>query len=147
MLVEYPNSKLNSNWQWPVIVFGFIALLIITISVRNFLHKRRMERLDFWLFTLSGLAGLIIGWFTLYSEHPAMSPNYNLLWAFPPNLIFAFVWRVRKWRKLTRFYLVLSVALILLSFLSGQQFNPVVYLIIASLLVRIGINLIPEKQS
>jgi hypothetical protein len=145
-LVEYPNSKLNSDWLWPAFLFGLIFLLIAFYSVRNFRSKIKSNKLDYWLLSLSGLAGLIIGWFTLYSEHPAMSPNYNLLWAFPLNLVFAFLWRKKNWRKYTHYYFYFSGILLLLSFVCGQQFNPAVYLIILTLLVRVVVNSIPEKR-
>jgi hypothetical protein len=145
-LREYPNSKLNSNLPWPAIVFGILFLIIAAISVRDFLRKTRTDWLDYWLLGLSGFSGLIIGWFTLYSEHPAMSPNYNLLWAFPLNLFFAGVWKVKKWRHLSRYYFWLSGALLLFSFVCGQQFNPAVYFIILILLARVVVNLLPEKK-
>jgi len=145
-LVDYPNSKLNSDLLWPVFVFCLLFLLTVVISVRGFLRKKKPDWIDYWLFSLSGLAGLIIGWFTLYSEHPAMSPNYNLLWAFPLNLFFVFIWRIKKWRKYSRYYFWLAGSLLLLAFVFGQQFNPAVYLIILTLLVRVAANLIPEKR-
>lgn len=145
-LREYPNSKLNSDLPWPVIVFGILFLIIAALSVRDFLRKTKTDWLDYWLLGLSGFSGLIIGWFTLYSEHPAMSPNYNLLWAFPLNLFFAGLWTVKKWRPQTRYYFWLSGGLLLLSFVMGQQFNPAVYFIILILLVRVVVNLIPEKK-
>jgi hypothetical protein len=144
-LREYPNSKLNSDLPLPAIVFGILFFIIATISVRGFLQKKKADWLDYWLLGLSGFSGLIIGWFTLYSEHPAMSPNYNLLWAFPLNLFFAGVWAVKKWRHQTRYYFWISGALLILSFVSGQQFNPAVYFIILILLVRVAVNLIPQK--
>lgn len=146
ILVEFPNSKLKSDLPWPAIVFGLIFLLVFAISVRGYLRKTNTDRLDYWLLALTGISGLIIGWFTLYSEHPAMSPNYNLLWAFPPNLLFAFVWKNQKWRSKTRFYFWLTGALLLLSFVMGQQFNPAVYFIILTLLVRVVVNLMPGKR-
>ncbi|HZL10688.1 MAG TPA: DUF4105 domain-containing protein [Prolixibacteraceae bacterium] len=146
-LLEYPNSKLNSDLPWPAIVFGLLFLVVAGISVLSFLRKTKTDWLDYWLFSLSGLAGLIIGWFTLYSEHPAMSPNYNLLWAFPLNLFFAMIWSVKKWRIYTRYYFYLAAGLLILSPFSGQTFNPAVYFMILILLVRCGVNLIPEKKS
>jgi len=145
-LREYPNSKLNSDLPWPAIVFGLLFLVIAAISVHDYLRKTKTDWLDYWLLGLSGFSGLIIGWFTLYSEHPAMSPNYNLLWAFPLNLFFAGLWAVKKWRSKIRYYFWLSGALLILSFLMGQQFNPAVYFIILILLVRVVANLIPEKK-
>jgi len=145
-LREYPNSKLNSDLPWPAIGFGILSLIIAAISVRDFLRKTKIDWLDYWLLGLSGFSGVIIGWFTLYSEHPAMSPNYNLLWAFPLNLFFAGVWSVKKWRPQTRYYFWLFGALLILSFVAGQQFNPAVYFIILILLVRVAVNLLPEKK-
>lgn len=145
-LVVHPNSKLNSDLPWPSIVFGLFFLLIAGISVRDFLRKKNSEWLDYWLFAITGFAGLIIGWFTLYSEHPAMSPNYNLLWAFPLNLIFAFVWKYKRWRSKTQYYFWISGALLLISFIAGQQFNPAVYFIILTLLIRVTVNLMQERK-
>ncbi len=145
-LREYPNPKLSSDLPWPAICFGILFLIIAAFSVRSFLQKKRIDWLDYWLLGLSGFAGLIIGWFTLYSEHPAMSPNYNLLWAFPLNLFFAGLWAVKKWRPQTRYYFWLSGALLILSFFAGQQFNPAVYFMILILFVRVVVNLIPEKK-
>jgi len=146
VLREYPNSKLNSDLPWPAIVFGILFLIIAAVLVRAYLRKTKTDWLDYWLLGLSGFSGLIIGWFTLYSEHPAMSPNYNLLWAFPLNLFFSGVWAVKKWRPRTRYYFGFSGALLILSFVAGQQFNPAVYFIILILLVRVVVNLIPEKR-
>ena len=145
-LVEYPNSKLNTDLPWPAITFGLLFLLVAVISARGYLRNTKTDWLHYWLLALTGVSGLIIGWFTLYSEHPAMSPNYNLLWAFPLNLLFAFVWKNKKWRNKTRFYFWLTGALLLLSFAMGQVFNLAVYFIILTLLVRVVVNLLPERK-
>jgi len=145
-LHEYPNSKNQSDLPWPAIVFGLLFLIVAAMSVRSYLQKTKTDWLDYWLFALSGFSGLIIGWFTLFSEHPAVSPNYNLLWAFPPNLLFAGLWAVKKWRAKTHYYFWISGGVLILSLLMGQQFNPAVYLIVLTLFVRIAVNLIPEKK-
>jgi hypothetical protein len=145
-IYEYPNSKLNSDWPWPSIVFGLFFLFVAGISIRAYFRKAKTDLPDYWLFSLSGIAGLIIGWFTLYSEHPAMSPNYNLFWAFPLNLAFAIVWKRKEWRKYSRYYFYLAGALQVAAFFIGQQFNQAVYFIMLTLLVRIIINLLPEKS-
>ena len=145
-LVEYPNDKLKNDLQWPAITFGFLFLLVAVISVGGYLRKTKTDWHDYWLLGLTGFAGVIIGWFTLYSEHPAMSPNSNLLWAFPANLIFAFVWKNKKWRDKTRYYFWLTGALLLLSLVMRQVFNPAVYFIVLILLVRVVVNLLPVRK-
>ncbi len=145
-LVEYPNSKLRSDFPWPAFVFGLVFVLVLITSVWAFLRKKKADWLDYLLLWLTGISGLIIGWFTLYSEHPAMSPNYNLLWAFPLNLVFAIVWTAKSWRKYTRNYYYLVTFLLIASFFSGQVFNPAVYFIVLMLMVRSVINLLPQKS-
>lgn len=140
-LLEYPNAKQNSDLPWPAIVFGLLFLVIAVVSVRAFIQKKKTDWLDYSLLALDGLAGLIIGWFTLFSEHPAMSPNYNLLWAFPLNIFFAGIWTKKEWRPKSKNYFWVIGALLLLTLVFGQVFNPAVYFIILILLTRVAVNL------
>lgn len=144
-LIEFPNHKLESDLPWPAIIFGLIFLLIALISFRGYLKGKQHERLDYWLLALTGLSGLVMSWLALYSEHPALRPNYNILWAFPPNLVFAFLWAVKKWRPQLKYYFFLMGALLILSVMMGQVFHPAVYFIILILLVRVIVNLLPQK--
>ena len=145
-LLEYPNSKNKNDLPWPTIVFGILFLVVLYISARAYRQNKSIDWLDYSLMGVTGLAGLIIGWFTLFSEHPAMSPNYNLLWAFPLNIFFAVIWSVKKWRPTAQYFYWISGVMLLLSFIAGQQFNPAVYCIILILLVRVAANLNPEKK-
>jgi len=143
---DIQNLKLNSDLQTPSIVFGLIFLAIAATIIHARINKKNTDALDFWILFISGLVGVIIGWFTLYSEHPAMSPNYNLLWAFPANLVFAWIWRIRKFRSISRYYFWLIAGLIIVSLLYGQVFNPAVYVIIACLLVWVAAHVFPTKK-
>jgi len=145
-LVKYSNSKSNSDLQWPVIVSGILFLLFVTYLIWAYRNKKSTDTFDFWILLVNGLVGIIIGWFTLFSEHPAMSPNYNLLWAFPLNLVFAWIWRINKYRPFIRHYFWLIALLLIVSPFCGQVFNPAVYLLIAGLLVWALAHLIPAKQ-
>ncbi len=135
-LVEFPRPGVAGfSLTSPFAVFAFLFLVIAVISIRGYIRRKPATWLTNTLLVLSGLSGVIIGWFTLYSEHPAMSPNYNLLWAFPANLLFVFIWNVKKWRTKTHWYFFLPSVVLMLSFFSGQQFNPSVYFLMASLLI------------
>lgn len=146
-LLEFPNAKDKSDLPWPAILFGLLFLAIAFFSIRAYRQKKSMDGLDYWLLALTGISGLIMSWLALYSEHPALRPNFNILWAFPLNLLFAWVWRVKKWRSTTRHYFWLMGALCLLSIFMGQEFNPAVYFIILILLLRVVVNLMPALIS
>jgi hypothetical protein len=146
-LLEYPNSKQHAALPLPTILFGVLFLLVTFFSVRAYLNKRTLSSLDVWLFALAGFSGLIIGWVSLFSEHPAVRPNFNLFWAFPPHLLFAFLWMKKKWRPVTKYYFWVAGLLLIVSIFSGQIFNRAAYLIIFTLLVRVVANLMPRENA
>ena len=132
----YKSSKLFS----PFVVFLVCALLVAFFSYKQFRSGEMKNGLDYLIYGISGVMGLVMAWLALFSEHPAMSPNYNLLWALPINLLFALVLRVKKWRSLLKYYHVfISVWLILFicySTFIPQQFHPAFYLLIVMILSR-----------
>ncbi|MDX9880946.1 MAG: DUF4105 domain-containing protein [Prolixibacteraceae bacterium] len=128
----------------PGIVFLLIVLLVVCISVCQFRKSKIPAGADYLVYGVNGLMGLILLWFVLYSEHPAMSPNYNLVWAMPLNLLFAVVWAVKKWRPVTRWYHVFMLVWMLLFVIFGsllpQSFHPVFYLFVLMVLSRAALH-------
>lgn len=124
----------------PFVVFLLITGLVVFVSVRNYRKNKISTWMDYLVYGINGLMGFILLWFVLYSEHPAMSPNYNLVWAMPLNLVFALVWGVKKWRSITRYYHVFMMVWMLLflalGFLLPQSFHPVFYLFVIMVLSR-----------
>ncbi len=57
------------------------------------LEKERtpFKYLNFGVFFLTGFLGLFLSILWLATDHSAAANNMNLLWAFPPNLIVAFL--------------------------------------------------------
>lgn len=133
---EYKAWKITS----PFIVFLVPCFLVLLISVKQFRANRFKFGLDYFVYGLNGIMGVIIAWFTLFSEHPAMSPNFNLFWAMPLSLVFVLLWTVKKWRPVLKYYhVVISVWLILFVLLGTfvpQKFHPVFYLFILMVLSR-----------
>ena len=133
---QYKESKLTS----PFVVFLVPGLLVLMLSVKQFRNNRLNNRLDYYVYGLNGLMGVIITWFTLFSEHPAMSPNYNLFWAVPFSLVFVLLWTIKKWRSFLKYYHVLISGWLILFVIFGtmlpQKFHPVFYLFIVMVLSR-----------
>lgn len=111
----------------PFLVFMIICLLVYSISRKQLFGRKLMPCMDYLIYGLTGILGFTMLWFVLYSEHPAMRPNYNLIWAMPLNLIFALAWTVKRWRPITRYYHVFMTGwLILFALLYGlipQKFH------------------------
>ncbi len=144
----YHSSEITS----PFVVFVMFVLVVGWISIRQFRRGEMKDALDYLIYGLTGFCGLFVAWFVLFSEHPAMSPNYNLMWLVPLNLPFALAWTVKKWRPILKYYhLFLSVWLILFVCFSAwipQKFHPVFYLLVLILLTRSVLHslLILRKQ-
>lgn len=133
---DYKSLKIIS----PFVIILILTLLAAYVSFRQFRRQKMSNRLDVWIYGLNGFMGVIIAWFTLFSEHPAMSPNYNLLWALPLNLLFALALLVKKWRPtLEKYHLLISIWLVLFLCASPfvpQVFHPVFYLLVIIMLCR-----------
>jgi len=74
-------------WSSPFIIFGLIGLIIIWITYKNHKKQKRTKVLDTILFGITGIIGLLILLLWFATDHTATAQNYNLLWAFPLNLL------------------------------------------------------------
>jgi hypothetical protein len=138
--MRYKSLKILS----PAVIFGVLLFVVVYISVGQY-KKRKINYLtDYLVFGISGFLGLVILWFVLYSEHPAMSPNYNLMWAIPLNFVFALCWKVKRWRPVTRYYFILVSGWLIFFIFSGillpQKFHMVFYLMSLIVLCRAVLN-------
>lgn len=128
----------------PFIVFLLINGLIVFISIRQYRKNRISASVDYLVYGMNGFMGIVLLWLVLFSEHPAMSPNYNLLWAMPLNLIFALLWIIKKWRPLTRYYhlfiLVWMLLFVLIAGILPQAFHPVFFLFVIGIVSRAALH-------
>ena len=115
-----------------------ITLVITWIDFRN---GARSKVLDFILFFLTGVSGLVIAFLWFLTDHDATVWNANLLWAMPLNLVPAF-WLLFSAPKTgsLRWYLsgllVLIGGMLLLWIAGLQLFSPVLIPVLAALTIR-----------
>ena len=71
----------------PLMIFGIIGIVILFITYSDYKRNARNIWLDGILFAVTGIIGIfmLLLWFA--TDHTATAYNYNLLWAFPLNLI------------------------------------------------------------
>ena len=74
-------------WDSPMKVGLLVLFVYLAIAVVGKLKHRRFRGLFAPLFLVAGAAGSLILFMVLFSEHPCMSPNWNLLWLHPLHWI------------------------------------------------------------
>jgi hypothetical protein len=111
------KSSSNAFWFSPLFIFGIIGFIIVWITYRDFKNKIRNKLLDGLLFGITGILGVFILLLWLATDHTATAQNYNLLWAFPLNLLVLlqlFKKQVKPW--LIRYLKFLLIMLALMAF-------------------------------
>lgn len=132
------NTKLS--FFTPVLVFSILAIIVILITFRDMKKKARSRWLDTSLFLFTGIIGLIVLLLWFATDHSATQKNFNILWAFLPNLFVAFFLLKKQLQPWFKKYLFLLIALLLITallwILKIQMFSLVIIPITVSLLIR-----------
>lgn len=104
----------NNNVSSPLFIFSCLFVIIAFLSFSN--NKkigRILASVDGILFFLNGLIGVLLIFMWIGTDHIMTKDNYNLLWAWPTNIVAAFyVHSTRKWPKI--YFIVFALAQILL---------------------------------
>ena len=112
VLLDFDEISTNISLFNPLAFFTLLALIVVLITVKDIKNQKRTKWLDFIIFFLTGIVGLILTYFWFFSSHKTAPDNYNVLWAFLPNLIVAFIVTkaiAKKW--LQKYLIVLLVCL------------------------------------
>ena len=130
----------------PMRVFLLLFILVAALTAWGIKQGRSLWGLDLLVFAIAGIAGCIIAFMVLFSEHPAVSPNYLLLLLHPLHLIFLYhiVKRVRKLQRSVYLGANMVVILLFLAFwvLIPQKFPIEIVPLALILLVRCISNIV-----
>ncbi len=126
-LLPFTGRRESKPWLTPLVVFSLLGILVIAMSfIRTKSMKRAGRVFDVLFFTLLGLMGawLLFMWFG--TDHAMCKNNYNLLWAVPAHLFFAFLIPRNKpfVKKYFRVMMWWTILLLLAWFFLPQQLNP-----------------------
>lgn len=141
LLEEKPKKKGNLFLLTPL--FWLLLLMISVVVITYFDHKKskRSRWLDFALFFITGAAGLLIFFLWFMTDHVFTKANFNLLWAFPLNLVLAFVLIKSKtipaWVRKYIWILLIGIAITgVLWVFKIQIFSPLIIFILIALGIR-----------
>jgi len=88
MVFEKRETETSNNFLFsPFLVFSLLGLLILWITYTDYNKQRRTKILDLFIFSVTGLLGILILLLWFATDHEATAQNYNLLWAFALNLL------------------------------------------------------------
>jgi len=123
------NAKTNLGYGGsflisPILVFSVIGLLIIYVTYKDSKRNARSKWLDVILFSITGFAGIVLLLLWFATDHSVTGYNYNLLWAFPFNLLLIFQLSKsapKRWVKGYLKFLLIMLTLMTLHWFMGIQ--------------------------
>ncbi|NJB72368.1 hypothetical protein GGR42_002859 [Saonia flava] len=137
------GQKINGNYLLASPLFWLLLLLlfVVIITYIDFKNITRSRWLDFFLFIFTGIAGFIILFLWLLTDHSATAGNFNILWAFAPNLVIAFFIikknRLPDWFDIYLYILLGLLVLCIVLWLVGvQTFSPLISILLLTLGIR-----------
>ena len=126
LLLDFPNRKQSIPFISPLLVFSIIALLGIFITYRDNKNQKRTEWLDTILLITTGLVGFLIVFLWFFTDHSTTPNNFNVLWAFAPNLIIVFLLnKGKKWLSTYFIFLLFLLVIIPIIWITNIQHFPI----------------------
>lgn len=130
----------------PIQAALLLFILTTAATIYGIRRKKTLWGIDLVLFFTAGAAGCILAFLALFSEHPAVSPNY-LLFVFHPFHLFCLPCMLIKVRKMKRSRYMLANFIVLTLFILlwpviPQRFPLAVLPLALCLLIRSASNLI-----
>lgn len=130
------NSGIDKKPKQGIPPVVYFSLLLIVLLVGYYFLAESYPRLlilSYVIFFVVGLAGCLLTFLAGFSEHPAMAPNFNLLWALPTHILVFIVWPFKRFKKVVSYYWLACIPYyVLVSFallLSKQHMDNAVFLI------------------
>ncbi|MCI2228405.1 DUF4105 domain-containing protein [Polaribacter sp. MSW13] len=114
VLLNFKEKEPKVSAFSPLLIFSVLALLVIFITYKDYKKNKRTKWLDFTLFFITGLIGAILVFLWFFSSHSTAPNNFNLLWAFAPNLLVVFFLRKKYSQDWVKRYVLLLLFFLLL---------------------------------
>jgi hypothetical protein len=107
VLLSFTEQATSLKITSPVTVFSIFLIIVLFISFKDLKNNKRSRYLDFIIFFITGLVGLLLTYLWLFSSHTTAPNNFNILWAFLPNLWMAFSLRKKNVKVGVKKYILL----------------------------------------
>jgi hypothetical protein len=142
------SQHTKDNLTNPFFLFCCLFVIIAFLSFsKNKSIQKILSSFDGFLFFITGFLGILILVMWFGSDHIMCRDNYNLLWAWPTNIVAAFyIHSNKKWaKKYFLLYVAFNIFLIILWRMVPQHLNIAIIPIIAILIFRSLIFIFRKK--
>ncbi len=132
-----PEIGQNVTFFKPYVVSGLLFLVVLILTAYGVKKKKYNRHIDFFFWFVTGFLGLFLLTLWLLTDHEAAAKNFNLLWALPHHLIFAFIWFKKQepsWFVTYNKYLFIYLILLLISWVFLPQALPLSLMPIAGIM-------------
>lgn len=140
IILEFNERPFKLGWLNPMLIFCLLFGIVGFVTFKDYKRNKRSRVLDFIVLFISGSVGVFLIYLWFFTDHRTTPDNYNILWAFAPNLIFSFILLKRKlpnWIKnYSKFCLLLLLILFGVWILQVQVFTLVILPILGILIMR-----------
>ncbi|MCC8142665.1 MAG: hypothetical protein LIO97_01185, partial [Tannerellaceae bacterium] len=107
----------------PLLAGWILFIFIILITLYELYKKTYFRILDCILFFTAGIAGCVLFFLTFVSTHPAVYPNWLIVWLHPFHLVASILIMVKRFGKAAYCYHFINFA-VLTCMLLGWNFIP-----------------------
>lgn len=119
-----PTEERTSYFSSPFFIFSILGSIILFITFRDFKRQQRSGGLDSFLYLITGLVGIFLILLWTATDHSSTVNNYNLLWAFPINILLVAAIsssNPKTWLSRYVFFQMLLLVLLTIHWISGVQ--------------------------
>lgn len=140
------NEKDNLTHPFFLFICLFVLIAFLSFSKNAFIQKF-LASFDALLFFIVGFLGILILFMWFGTDHIMCRNNYNLLWAWPMNIVASFyIHSKRKWPQIYfLIYAIFNIVLIALWSFIPQHLNFALVPILAILIFRSLLYFIRKK--
>lgn len=143
LLLEIPEPEQEEDSLFlmtPAFWLGLLLLLVGYFTYMDYKNEKRSKWLDFSLFLLTGLSGILILFLWFGTDHLSTKMNFNALWAFAPNALVAFLLikkNIPLWVSKYILFLVLLIGVTsILWIVKVQVFATLLVIVMLALAIR-----------
>ena len=134
------EQKLSIFSIKPLTLTLILFIIGLLITIWDLFRNHHYKLFDSVLLISTGIGGLLVAYMMIFSSHPLVKSNLNILWLNPLNILLGIFMWFPKLRTPIFFYEIINILLLiggLFSFaLSTQIFNLAAFPLIVLLLLR-----------